>query len=192
MLPGDLIAALEPTARAFEALGVAYHIGGSLASSAHGIVRTTVGIDLVADLRPEHCDEFIRLLGSGYYADSDSIRDAVSRRTSFHLIHLPTMVKLDVFVLAQDPFHQQSFARARPQQLESAEGARRYPMASPEDVVLQKLAWYRSGGEVSERQWKDVLGILKVQAGDLDGEYLRSWAQELGVNELLERALALP
>jgi hypothetical protein len=63
-------------------------------------------------------------------------------------------------------------------------------VASAEDTLLAKLEWYRMGGEVSERQWRDVLGVLKVQAGGLDLEYLRRWARELGVDDLLERALA--
>ncbi len=62
-------------------------------------------------------------------------------------------------------------------------------VASAEDTLLAKLEWYRMGGEVSERQWRDVLGALKVQAGALDLEYLHRWASELGVDDLLERAL---
>jgi hypothetical protein len=190
MIAGDVIEALGPATCALEALEVAYYIGGSIAGSAHGIARATIDVDLVVDLRPAKCDEFVCLLGSDYYVDAGRVRDAVSRRTSFNIIHLPTMVKLDVFVLKDEPFHRESFARARPRRLDSAAGSRTFPMASAEDVVLHKLAWYRSGGEVSARQWKDVLGILKVQSTHLDQEYLRNWAQTLGLSKLLERAVS--
>jgi hypothetical protein len=59
---------------------------------------------------------------------------------------------------------------------------------APEDAVLSKLDWYRRGGEVSENQWRDVLGMLRQQAERLDVGYLRMWAGELGVADLLDRA----
>ena len=61
--------------------------------------------------------------------------------------------------------------------------------ASPEDTILAKLEWYRLGNEVSERQWRDVLGVLKTRAGTLELSYLQKWADELKVSDLLERAL---
>jgi len=63
-------------------------------------------------------------------------------------------------------------------------------VASPEDTVLAKLEWFRAGGETSERQWADVVGVLKTLAGRLDEAYLKRWAAALGVEDLLERALA--
>jgi len=65
-----------------------------------------------------------------------------------------------------------------------------FPIASPEDTVLAKLVWFRKGGEVSDRQWHDILGILKVQSKRLDFDYLRNWAARLSVSDLLERAMA--
>ena len=117
------------------------------------------------------------------------MREAVLQRGAFNLIHLETMVKVDVFVPAARPFDQQELNRARPQTLDVVEDARVFFVKSPEDLVLRKLLWYRAGGQVSERQWSDVMGVLKVQQQRLDGEYLAHWAAELEIIDLLERAL---
>jgi hypothetical protein len=99
------------------------------------------------------------------------------------------MIKVDVFVLKSRPYDTAAFARGRMEHLSEDEGVRLHCLASPEDVVLNKLDWYRQGGCVSDRQWNDVLGILKVQQLSLDMEYLRHWAEALGLSELLRRAL---
>jgi hypothetical protein len=69
------------------------------------------------------------------------------------------------------------------------ESSRAYDLATAEDVVLGKLEWYRLGNEISERQWRDAIGVLQVQKGTLDREYLEHWARELGLGDLLARAL---
>jgi hypothetical protein len=99
------------------------------------------------------------------------------------------MFMIDVFVSKGRPFDRLAADRARPQAIDEAPDAPRFPVASPEDTVLAKLEWFRLGGETSERQWWDVVGILKVTE-DADRPYLRLWADSLGVADLLERALA--
>jgi len=185
----DLLGALIPVAEALEGLGVRYHVGGSVASSAYGIARASVDVDVVAELRPEHALPLVERLRSDYYVDQGRVGDAILRRRSFNLIHLATMLKIDVFVSKDRPFDRQALERSLPQALEAAEPARRFPFASPEDVVLAKLEWFRSGGETSERQWNDVLGVLRVSAPSLDRSYMRRWAVSLGTADLLERAL---
>ncbi len=100
------------------------------------------------------------------------------------------MMKVDIYVLSERSFDRESFRRRRSAQLEDRPEAAPYAIETSEDTILHKLEWYRAGGEVSERQWGDVIGILRVQLGALDHEYLRRWAQQLGVADLLDRALA--
>jgi hypothetical protein len=174
---------------ALDTLGVPYLIGGSLASAVHGVARATADTDLVADLRPEHARPLAQALNDAFYVDAESIQDAIRRRSSFNVIHLNTMFKVDVFVRKQRPFDQAQFER-RVAQVVATDPERTAYVASPEDTVLAKLEWFRLGGEVSDRQWRDVLGVLKVQGERLDLVYLRRWAAALRIADLLEQALA--
>lgn len=184
----DLLAALVPVLDAFEALHVPHYVGGSLASSAHGVARASVDVDVVARLEPGQIGALVSALRERYYVPEARIHDAVARRGSFNLIHLKTMLKVDVFVAKDRAFDRQALARARGEHLEAG-GERVVRVASAEDIVLAKLEWFRRGGEVSERQWSDVLGVLRVSAGRLELGYLRGMAAELAVADLLERAL---
>ncbi len=172
----------------FDRLGIPYLIGGSLASALHGVVRTTLDTDLVADVKFEQVDSFVETLGEAFYVDAGAIRDAIARRSSFNMIHLETMFKVDVFISKGRPFERMQFERRLLQVMTDSD--RSAYVSSAEDIILAKLEWYRKGGEVSERQWRDVLGVLKVQQGRLDLDYLRRWAVDLRVEELLLRALA--
>lgn len=171
-----------------EKLGVPYLISGSLASTLYGMVRTTQDADIVAEMQAEHIQPFVAALQDEFYVDDEMIAEALRRHSSFNIIHRETMFKVDVFVPRPHPFWQSQISRAHKVTFtfQSEISAR---FASPEDTILSKLEWYRLGGEVSERQWRDVLGVLKVCAGELDQDYLRKWAVELNVGDLLEQAL---
>lgn len=174
--------------RILEKLDVRYLIGGSLASTLHGMVRTTQDSDIVADLRPEHKEVFVRDLTEEFYIDKELIAEAIAQRSSFNIIHRESFFKVDVFVPKSRPFVEEQLSRAQ-RQILSVEPPAEAMVATPEDTILSKLEWYRIGGEVSERQWRDVLGILEVQGGNLDLNYLRRWAKELKVSDLLDAAL---
>jgi len=189
MTESDLVAALRPVIEALDALRVPYYLGGSVASSAHGIARASLDADIVAALEPEHVDSLVHRLASVYYIPVDRLHSAVAARSSCNFIHLATMFKIDIFVSKRRPFDRQAAERARPQAIDEGPDAPRFLVASPEDTVLAKLEWFRLGGETSERQWWDVVGILRV-TDDADRAYLRHWAASLGVVDLLERALA--
>jgi len=173
---------------AFEKLGVPYLIGGSLASTLHGMVRTTQDSDVIAEMRPEHLQPFVLALQDEFYIDEEMIAESIKHNSSFNIIHRETMFKVDVFIPRPRPFLQAQLARAQRQTF-SFETKISAKFASPEDTILSKLEWYRMGGEVSDRQWRDILGVLKTRAGELDLAYLRKWAAELHVSDLLERAL---
>ena len=173
---------------ALDALGVPYAIGGSFASALHGVMRATMDADLVADLRLEHVEPLVQALDDAFYADAEMMRDAIRRQGSFNLIHLGTMFKVDVFVAKLRAFDRSQLAR-RQLHLLSEDPERHAYVISAEDVVLSKLEWYRMGGEVSDCQWRDVLGVLEVQGDRLDQDYLRRMSVELGVTDLLERVL---
>lgn len=185
----DIIAALIPLVDVFRQLGISYHIGGSIASSAYGIARATLDIDVVADLSLKQAPLLTRALERQYYIEELSIADAVRNRSSFNIIHLDTIVKIDVFIVKDTPYDRCAFNRKRPENFEDDGVDNVFFFASCEDVILHKLHWFRLGEGVSERQWLDVLGVIKVQKEALDLEYLRRWAGELECTALLEKAL---
>lgn len=174
---------------AFRNLGIRYAVGGSLASSLHGKPRSTDDVDLVAEITLVHVDALVAAWEPAYYVDGEMIRDAIVRRASFNIIHLETMLKLDVFVAGRHALAREELDRARAHRV-SDDPPRDLVLVSAEDIVLQKLHWYRLGGGVSDRQWRDVLGVLAVRGTDLDAAYLRRGSRDLGVEDLLDRALA--
>jgi hypothetical protein len=187
--PGALSVAVQVT-RVLDDLGIPYVIGGSLASIAHGMMRTTMDVDIIADIQTKHVDEFYQALRKQFYLPDETIlHEAIERRSSFNLIHLATMFKVDIFIPREREFDQQQLDR-RLSEPASSESKERVWIMSPEDVILAKLDWYRTGGESSERQWRDVLGVLQAQKSFVDVPYLKKWARTLQVSDLLERALA--
>ena len=171
-----------------ERLGIPYVIGGSLASTLYGMVRTTQDSDIITEMRLEHVKPFIAELQDEFFMDEEMISESIRHNSSFNIIHRNSIFKVDVFIPPQRPFQQSQLARAQREtfHLESQISAN---FATAEDTILSKLEWFRMGGEVSERQWRDVIGVLKTREGELDLDYLRKWAGELKVSDLLERAL---
>jgi len=182
----DIIEVTLKVVRVFDKLGIAYHIGGSLASSAYGVARSTLDVDIIAEIKPEQASDISENLREEFYVDSEMILDAIQKQSSFNLIHLETLFKVDIFPLRNHPFDQQAFQRRLQKEL-SEDTSQQLFFATPEDVVLSKLEWYKAGG--SDRQWNDILGVLKVQGDQLDMAYLNHWAKELSISELLEKAI---
>jgi len=188
-MQGDSTHATLLVTKTLERLGIPYAVGGSLASSVHGVMRSTLDVDLVADMRLEHIQPLVAALSKDFFADDEMMRDAIEHQSSFNLIHYETAFKVDIFIRKSRAFDQMQLERRRMAVITTDPEQSVY-VTSPEDIILSKLEWYRMGGEVSERQWRDVLGVLKTRAGALDIDYLRKWAKELKVSDLLERALA--
>jgi hypothetical protein len=192
MAQNDLAAPLRIVLQALDRAGIRFLIGGSLASSVHGILRATADVDIVADMHPGHAAAFSNALGSDFYADPDMISSALRAGRSFNVIHYASTSKFDIFPLPNDAFQRSQFERRKIEEIDLPGGEMLHlPLSSAEDTLLMKLAWYRAGGEVSERQWNDVRGIIAVQGDRLDRQYLAHWAAYLKVADLLEQALEL-
>jgi hypothetical protein len=186
--PDEAFHVLLEVTRVLEELDVPYVVGGSLASSLHGIPRSTQDADLVAALREDHIRPFIAGVKGSFYISPERVEAAVRRRASFNLIHLKTMIKVDLFVFSETPLARQEMARRQILPIPGEPEAHLH-VATPEDTILQKLLWYRKGGGTSERQWNDVLGVIKVQGRALDLGYLKEWAERSGVEDLLVQVL---
>lgn len=188
MILAEPIRITHRIAQEFERLDIRYLVGGSLASSLHGIPRATHDADMVAEISYEHIPLLVNALESEFYIDAEMIRQAVQHRSSFNIIHLATMFKIAIFILKSDIASQEEMARR--EQYQVAENSQHMLfLASAEDVIVHKLYWYQLGGEVSERQWNDVLGVLQVRQNQLDRSYLEQAAQNRGVVTLLKQAL---
>lgn len=172
-------------ARTFEKLGLGYFLGGSFASSIQGEPRATNDIDFVVDLPLSKIDSLVRELGSDFDVDEESLAEAVRQRGSWNIYYLPMAVKIDLFILRGSPFDLSEFSRRRPVELLAHESIM---VKSPEDTVLRKLLWFRAGGGVSDRQWRDIVQVLRVSGSFMDEAYLNEWSEQLGTRELLTRA----
>src|SRR5580658_5788545 len=186
MAGNPIVRAVAAFVSVLDELGIRYYAGGSVASSIHGVPRYGDNIDLVADLEPEQTDSLASKLNTDFYADAGQMRDALRFGRSFNAIHFATGFKIDVFPLRKDAFHEGEMARSKKRVWEvDSTGSVELQVASAEDTILEKLVWYKRGGQISDRQWSDILGVATTR--QLDREYLREWAPRLGVGDLLER-----
>ena len=174
--------------RAFEKAGVTYYLCGSMASSAQGVPRASADVDFVADLMPHHVGPWLAALGKDFEVDEEMLREAIEQRRSLNIFDMRSATKVDVFVAGFDSWDREQLKRVRVGPL-TRQDQTAVALPAPEDTVLAKLRWYRAGGESSDRQWADVLGVLRVQSGSLDLDHMRRWAKNIGVLDLLERAL---
>jgi len=171
-------------------LEIPFLVGGSVASGSHGLPRQTNDIDILADFRGTDPGALCALLEGEFYVNRQTVAEAIRTGRPFNAIHLKGAFKFDFFPAAEEFTH--SELRRKRYVVSAAPGLEdiEFPVASPEDTILAKLQWFRKGGEISDRQWQDILGVLTVQSGRLDVAYLREWAACLGVADLLDRALS--
>lgn len=168
-----------------ESLNIPYYVAGGIASITYGEPRLTDDADLVIRLFPFAVPRLVKTFEADFLVSADTVQDALARHYAFNLIHLATAFRFDFYPMSEDDdLESDSFAR----RLRKESGAGEIWMVSPEDLILAKLKWFRKGGEVSEKQWRDVLGVLKVQGARLDFAYLAGQARRFGLKDLLEKA----
>ena len=182
----EFIEVLQAVISTLDRLGIPSMLVGSFASTYYGSVRYTQDADLVVNLNRNQVDDFVRAFSQDFYVSQELIEQALVTESSFNVIHFTTTLKVDFFILRGNTFSKEEFSRRTPQRIDPRADVL-VCIQTPEDSLLSKLLWFRKGGEVSENQWRDVIGILKNQAGRLDTEYLQRWAVELGISDLLEK-----
>ncbi len=182
--PTDNLVVLLEVLAAFDSLGIAYALGGSMASGIHGITRYTSDADVSVEPFDGREAALVGRFGPAYYLSIEAIRQALRDRSTFNIINTAVGFKVDVFVRKERPFERSLMDRRIFATMADAPD-RPIAVVTAEDSILLKLEWYRLGGETSDRQWADILGIFRVQADRLDPAYLDLWAADLGVADLL-------
>jgi hypothetical protein len=187
---GDPVEIAFLVASILDRLSIPYAVGGALASSVYGEPRSTEDVDVGVEIQSGAPTEtLIVALQELFYVPNGLARQAVAKGTAFNIIHRDSLRKVDIFVAGADPLSRESLERRRRVMITS-DPPRALDLATAEDTLLQKLLWYVKGGRVSDRQWRDILGILKVQGDRLDFSYLSRWADARGMRDLLEKARA--
>ena len=184
----EILSALIPVVNVLEKYTIPYYICGSIASSIYGMARATMDIDIVADVKLHHISLLRQELEKLYYIDEGMIKKAIQNSSSFNLIHLETVIKIDVFIFKDIPFHQNALELKIKDTFEDDDKKTKFYFSSPEDIIISKLQWYELGGKVSERQWLDIIGVIKIQGNSLDKNYLQVWSKKLKIFKLLENA----
>jgi hypothetical protein len=186
-MTSEPLVVLSRIATILDGLRIPYVVGGSMASSTYGTPRATLDVDVIADIPVASVSALTHALQQEFDVDPAMIREAVRERGSFNALYLATMFKADIFVARDDAWSREEMSRGTAERVETSEGLITVRFASPEDTLLHKLVWYKLGNQVSDRQG-DVIGMMKIQHGVLDQEYLDHWAVSLEVNDLLARA----
>jgi len=171
----------------FDDLGVPYALGGSLASSLIGEPRSTVDVDMAVRLDAASGDDLLERVSDEFYVPVDLARAAILAHSSFNLIDTANALKVDIFVVGDGLLDRMQIERRFLVEMPGVDSG--IWVTSAEDQVLRKLDWFRQGGSISDRQWRDVVGILRVLGDALDVDYLQTMARTCGLIDDLDAAL---
>lgn len=195
MLPTDVLLAVTDI---LEHLSIPYCVGGSFASSTYGEPRATRDADILIALPNNKVESFVTHIESDFFVQLTELRDAVEHASSLrhdalhratcNLVHRRSFFRIDLFVSSGRPFEVVQLAR-RIRQTVLVDPERTAYFVSPEDIILNKLEWYRMAQGILDRQWHDILSVLVTQGDILDLAYLRDWASRLMIADLLDAAL---
>jgi len=180
----SLVKTLQRLVATLDLAGIPYMLSGSVVSSYYGINRSTQDMDLVIDPEEPQLRQFITMvLKSSFYASEKNAVDALYRQTQFNVIDMETAWKADLILRKQRPFSEVEFSRRTQEEILGMS----LWITSVEDSILSKLEW--ASKTRSERQLGDVEGIFRLRGGTLDLPYLKKWAVELGVIDMLSNFL---
>ena len=178
----ELYDLLARVVEVFERIQIPYLVTGSIASMAYGEPRLTNDIDVVAGILEAHIPELLAAFPEEeFYISEEAVRDAVLRRDQFNIIHPASGLKVDVMIRKDTAFDRSRFSRA---QIIRPVETYRAAFASPEDVIIKKMEYYREGG--SEKHLRDIASMLRISAVDIDKTYVEEWADRLGLIPIWE------
>jgi len=182
----ELYDLLKHLTDSFEKLQIRYFITGSIASMFYGEPRFTNDIDVVADIKIEHIRGLIKLFPEDkFFIDENAIRDAIINRHQFNIIHPDSGLKIDIVISKGDEFDKSRFGRLkRSSPIEETPAN----LASPEDVIIMKMRYYREGE--SEKHLRDIAGILKILGDDIDNNYIEFWANKFNLLDIWKAVLS--
>jgi hypothetical protein len=186
----DAIRVIRKFVCAIDDLAIPYYIGGSIASIVYGKARTTRDVDFVLTVRDADAQRLVERLDSEFHIDLVAVQRSISTGDCFNALELEAIFQADVFTPRPTPWIEEQFARRQLHRLGAGNQFVEVYLCSPEDVILNKLEWFRLGNEVSRLQWEDAVGVLTVQTQRLDNGYLDRWAEQLKLQELLSLARA--
>ncbi len=181
------IALVRRMAEILDDLGIRYALGGSMASSILGEPRSTVDVDIAIELDETAGDALLERVVGDYYVPIESARRAIRSRSSFNLVDTDRALKVDLVVLGDGLLDRMQIERRV--LIEVPGAATGIWVTAVEDQVLRKLDSYRAGDRGSDRQWRDVVGLLRIHGDEVDLDYLRTSAVSLGLAEDLAAAL---
>jgi len=177
----DLISLLKLVVSRLENLKIPYLLTGGLAVSFWGLPRTTHDIDIVIEAKKEDEDKIINSFKKDFYISEEAVSKAIKQRFTFNIIHYKSGLKIDFWLTKKNTQRIAEFKR----RLKKKIFDKQIYIISPEDLILEKLLWYKEGR--STRHLEDIEGILKISRPNLN--YIKNWARQLSTIKILEEVM---